>query len=582
MPTVAETIVSSLVQLGVRTVWGVVGDALNPITEAIRVQDDIDWIGVRHEEAGAFAASAQAQLTGTIGVCMGTVGPGSIHLLNGLYDAKKSYAPMLAICGQVPLAELGSEYFQEVGNDLLFSDVAAFRATVTAPEQFPRLLEQAVNAAYARPGVAVLTVPGDVGELALPKSAGEPKFVVHQPVMHPSPQALAQAVALIDDASSVTILAGIGAAGARAELLALAQKLQAPIVLTIKAKAVLEDENPFEVGQSGLIGNPASKTAFDGAGLLLIAGSDFPYPEWLPQGTPTVQLDRRAEHISRRIPADVGLVSDAKQGLAALLERVQPKTDGAHLEKAREHYQSWQERQQALANGDGDRAGSLVGRAVAAVRKPAEDPSGRIRPERLAAAVDQIAGDATVFTTDTGMATVWLSRFVRMRGTRRLIGSFNLGSMANAMPQALGAQALDRSREVVAFAGDGGLTMLLGDLLTAVTAKLPIRIVVFNNGRLGMVKLEQEQVGLPEFGTVLDNPDLAGVARSMGLTAFRVEEDADLETTLAQAFGTPGPVLVDVVTNPDEVALPPHASVHQAWGFAIAKVTEIVESAGAK
>ncbi len=580
MPTIAETIVSSLASLGVRSVWGVVGDALNPITDAIRRQDGMEWFGVRHEEAGAFAASAQAQLSGTIGVCMGTVGPGSIHLLNGLYDAKKSHAPVLAICGQVPRAELGSEYFQEVDNDLLFTDVAEFRATVTAPEQFPRLLEQAVNAAYARPGVAVLTVPGDVGELELPKAAGEPKFAVRQAILHPDPEAVTEAVELIDAASKVTILAGIGAAGTRDELLALAGRLQAPMVLTIKAKAVLEDDNPFEVGQSGLIGNPASKTAFDGADLLLMIGTDFPYPEWLPQGIPVIQLDRRAEHISRRTPADVGLICDAQPGLTALLNRVADKDDDSHLTKARDSYLSWQERQQALASGNGQKEGSLAGRVLAAVRRPAEDPSGAIRPERLAAVIDTAAAGDAIFTTDTGMATVWLSRFVRMRGGRRLIGSYNLGSMANAVPQALGAQALDRSRQVIALAGDGGLTMLLGDLRTAVTAELPIRIVVFNNGRLGMVKLEQEQAGLPEFGTVLDNPDLAAVARALGLTAFRVEADEDLESTVAQAFASPGPVLLDVVTNPDEVALPPQASVHQAWGFAIAKMKETVQSPG--
>src|SRR5690242_19969936 len=283
MSTVAEGIVTALAQQGVRTVWGVVGDALNPVTDAIRRQDGIDWIGVRHEEAGAFAASAQAQLTGSLAVCMGTVGPGSIHLLNGLYDAKKSRAPVLAICGQVPRAELGSDFFQEVDNDLLFTSAALFRATVTVPEQFPRLLVQAVNAAYAGPGPVVLTLPGDVGELEVPGDPAPQHFVTTRPVPHPAPESVEEAVRLIDAAATVTILAGIGAAGARDDLLTLADRLAAPMVLTIKGKAGLEDENPFEVGQSGLIGNPASKTAFDGAELLLMVGTDFPYPEWLPE-----------------------------------------------------------------------------------------------------------------------------------------------------------------------------------------------------------------------------------------------------------------------------------------------------------
>ncbi|MFI7587189.1 thiamine pyrophosphate-dependent enzyme [Spongisporangium articulatum] len=573
MPTVAETIVSSLVRLGVKTVWGVVGDALNPITDAIRTTEGIDWIGVRHEEAGAFAAGAQAQLSGTLGVCMGTVGPGSVHLLNGLYDAKKSHAPVLAICGQVPSAEMHSEYFQEVDNDLLFADVATFRATVTSGAQMPRLLEQAVNAAFSRPGVAVLTVPGDLGEQEV-SAAHEPRFVVRQPVLHPDPRSLDEAARLIDEASRVTILAGIGAAGARAELLDLAGRLKAPMVLTLKAKAVLEEDNPFEIGQSGLIGNPATKTAFDGADLLLMVGTDFPYPEWLPQGTPTVQLDRRAAHIGRRTPVDVGLVADAGVGLRALLRQVVAKDDGSHLDKARSEYQTWRDRQLGLVGDGADQQPSLTSRVIAKVRGVGENPRDLIRPERLAALVDAAAADDAVFTADTGMATVWLSRFVRMRGSRRLVGSFNLGSMANAMPQALGAAALDRGRQVVAFCGDGGLTMLLGDLITAVEQQLPVKLVVFDNGRLGMVKLEQEQVGQPEFGTTLHNPDLAGVARAIGLQAWRVEDDDALADAVAQALATPGPVLLDVVTNPDEVALPPHATPDQAWGFAIAKIKE--------
>jgi pyruvate dehydrogenase (quinone) len=577
MTTVAETIISGLYQLGVRTVWGVVGDALNPVTDAIRQQDGMEWIGVRHEEAGAFAASAQSQLTGQLAVCMGTVGPGSIHLLNGLYDAKKSHAPVLAICGQVPRAELGSEYFQEVDNDLLFTDVAEFRATVTSGEQFPRLLVQAVNAAYSRPGVAVLTLPGDVGELELPKHAGPPRFITTRPVLHPTPSSLDDAVRLIDAAGSVTILAGIGAAGARDELLGLADQLSAPMVLTMRGKEGLEKDNPFEVGQSGLIGNPASKSAFDGADLLLMVGTDFPYPEWLPSAT-TIQIDTRAEHIGRRTPVDVGLISDAGVALRLLRERVATKPDRAHLTKSREHYTEWQQRQQGLLGGPSD--GSATGRLLGKLRRPVENPSHRIRPELVAATIDRIAGPDTIFTSDTGMSTVWVSRFVRMTGQRRLVGSYNLGSMANAMPHALGAQALDRDREVVAMCGDGGLTMLLGDLITAVDQRLPVRVVVFNNGRLGMVKLEQEQVGLPEFGTVLHNPDLAAVAAALGWSSWRIEDAEELDEVARAAFATPGPVLLDVVTNPDEVSLPPKVSVDKAWGFAIAKLKETVVSPG--
>ncbi len=576
MTTIAEHLVTALAELGVKSIWGVVGDALNPVTDAIRREERIEWIGVRHEEVAAFAAGAQAQLTGVLGVCMGTVGPGSIHLLNGLYDAKKSHAPVLAICGQVPLPELGSDFFQEVDNDALFRDVANFCRTVTSAEQMPRLLEQAVQAAYAGPGVAVLTLPGDVGSLQLPKHARAARFSIQRPTTVPAAADLDRAAALIDAADKVTLLVGIGARTARAEVLALAERLNAPMVLTLKAKEGLEAENPFQLGQSGLIGNPASKEAFDSAGVLVMIGTDFPYPQWLPAGTPTVQIDVRPEHIGRRIPVDVGLIGDAVPAVQALLDRVHAKPDCAHLVKARESYSSWQQRQNRLVDPHHDE--HLLGR----LRATFDNTEDRIRPEALAATVDKLAADDAIFTTDTGMSTVWLSRFVTMRGQRRLLGSYNLGSMANAMPQALGAQALDRDRQIVAFCGDGGLTMLLGDLLTAVSYQLPVKLVVFNNGRLGMVKLEQEQGGLPEFGTQLANPDLAIVAQAMGLTAFRITEPGALAQTLTTALGTPGPVLVDVLTNPEEISLPPKTSAADAWGFAIAKIKEGIVSAGDK
>jgi pyruvate dehydrogenase (quinone) len=574
MPTVAELIVTGLADLGVEQVWGVVGDALNPVTDAIRRENRLEWIGVRHEEAGAFAAGAQAQLSGTLGVCMGTVGPGSIHLLNGLYDAKKSRVPVLALCGQVPLAEIGSDFFQEVDNDQLFADVAAFSRTIMSPEQLPLLFEQAVQTALAQKTVAVLTLPGDVGAMDVAKGTAAARFAHADPPTIPDPEGLARATEAIDAAASVAILAGQGARHARDELLAVAGRLAAPMVLTLKAKDGLERDNPFELGQTGMIGNPVARKALEAAELLLMVGTDFPYVDWYPEGKVVVQLDMRGEHIGRRTSVDVGVVGDARLALAGLLDRVGEKTDRALLDEHRAEYDEWRERQHKLADPGHD--SHLAGRARAAL----DNPEHRIRPEALAAAIDAHAADDAIFTSDTGMSTVWLSRFVTMRGTRRLIGSYNLGSMANAMPQALGAQALDRRRQVIAFCGDGGLTMLLGDLLTAVAYDLPVTFAVFDNGRLGMVKLEQEQGGLPEFGTTLHNPDLADVARAMGLTGIRVTEPAQIDGAIRDALATPGPVLLDVLTNPEEVSLPPKVTPGDAWGFAVAKLKEAVRSRG--
>ncbi|GAB3786916.1 thiamine pyrophosphate-dependent enzyme [Nocardioides ungokensis] len=573
MTTVAELLIEALAEHGVTQVWGVVGDALNPVTDAIRREDRVEWVGVRHEEAAAFAASAQAQLTDRLAVCMGTVGPGAIHLLNGLYDAKKSHAPVLAICGQVPREDMGSDFFQEVDNDALFADVAVFNQTVTSIDQLPLLIEQAGNAALHERGVAVLTLPGDVGGLDLPKHTAVPRFVDEGPRSAPDPEAVRDAAAAINAAGSVTLLVGQGARHARAEVLELAQRLSAPMVLTLKAKEGLERDNPYEVGQSGLIGNHATKIAFDGCDALVLVGTDFPYKAFLPTGKTVVQLDLRGAHIGRRTPVDHGLVGDARLGLEALLPLLEPKEDTKLLDKARSSYDGWLERQQHFADPDYER------KPVGLLRRKVDNPEKRVRPELLAAMIDRHAADDAIFTSDTGMSTVWLSRFVRMTGTRRLIGSYNLGSMANAMPQALGAAGLDRGRQVVAFCGDGGLSMLMGDLITAVSHDLPVKLVVFDNGRLGMVKLEMEQVGLPEFGTVLHNPDFAKVAEAVGMRGIRVEDPHDVEAGVREALAHEGPVLLDVLTNPDEIAVPPKPTLVQGWGFAIAKSKEFVDSA---
>ena len=571
-PTISQLVVDGLVANGVTQVFGVVGDALNSFTDAIRTTEGIDWIGVRHEEVGAFAAGAQSQITGRIGVCAGTVGPGSLHMINGLYDAAKSHTPLLAIAGQIPLGELNSDYFQEVDNDAVYDDLAVFCATITSPEQMPRLVEQAIEAAISQNGVAVLSVPGDIGSTEV-DSRPVRTFATQHAVPAPS-DVISEAAAAIEKADKVTLLVGIGAADARAEVLELAERCQAPMVVTLKAKEVYDWDNPYNVGQNGLIGNPAASSAFEDCDLLVMVGTDFPYRDWFPDGTTTIQIDRAATHIGRRTAVDHGLVGDAGLTVASLNERLTRERDSGHLDAQRAHYERWSERQAKLAEPGFDDT------VLGAGRSQLDNPTHKIRPEAVAGVINRLADDDAIFTTDTGMSTVWFSRFVHMREGQRLLGSFNLGSMANAMPQALGAQALDRSRQVIAFAGDGGFTMLLGDLITAVSYDLPFKIVVFDNHRLGMVKLEMEEAGLPEYGTQLANPDLAAVATAMGATGIRITDPDDLESEIARGFAHDGPVVFDVLTNPDEIIIPSEPTPGQAWGFAISKVKEFVRSRG--
>ncbi|MFE4601900.1 thiamine pyrophosphate-dependent enzyme [Kitasatospora indigofera] len=565
--TVAHVIVDALQELGVRHVFGVVGDALNPLTDAIRSTDGLDWIGCRHEEAAAFAAGAQSQLSGTLGVCMGTVGPGSVHLLNGLYDAAKSRTPVLAIAGQVPLAELGGDYFQEVDNDLLFRDVAVYRNTVTTPDQMPQMLEAAVRAAISENGVAVLTVPGDLGDLELTDDRPA-RFPRAHSLTRPDESAVREAADLINAGGNVTLLVGRGARDARDAVMTLAERLAAPMVLTLKAKEGFEGKNPYQVGQTGLIGNPAAAHALDSCDTLVMLGTDFPYRDWYPTDCKVVQIDLQERNLGRRTPIDTGLAGDVGATLQALLPHLDTVEDRSHLDSARKRFEDWSVQQQRLADPDHDE--HRLGR----LRSALDNRGGDIRPEALAAAVNACASDDAIFTSDTGMATVWLSRFVTLHGQRRLLGSYNLGSMANAMPQALGAQLWAPDREVVAFCGDGGLSMLLGDLMTVKAHRLPVKLVVFDNRRLGMVELEQEQTGLSGFGTELDNPDFAAVATALGITGIRVTDPADLRDSVRRAFATPGPVLLDVLTNPQELAVPGKPTLQQGWGFAVAKVKE--------
>ncbi len=553
-PTVAENIVDILVHVGVKQVFGVVGDALNSFTDAIRRKPGIDWIGVRHEEVAAFAAGAQAQITGTLGVCAGTVGPGAIHLLNGLYDAKKSYAPVLAITGQVPLAELGSNYFQEVNLDNLFRDVSVYNQTIVTPHQVPRVVQLAIQSAMVHKGVSTITLPGDIGLEKIPND-GEVDFFFRSCETEPVPWELEKAVALINGGEKITVLAGAGCRNAREEILALCEKLKSPLVYALRGKEILEADNPYAVGMTGLIGTPAGAAALDSCDVLLLVGTDFPYRDWYPKHKKVIQIDNKADHLGRRHKIDVGLIGGVRGTLRALVPQLNAKTDQSHLKIAQEKKQKWESKSYKHTS----------------LEKHAKPP---VRPELVAQSLSDLAADDAVFTADVGMCTVWAARHLQMKRGQRLLGSFNHGSMANAMPQALGVQAIDKNRQVISLSGDGGLSMLMGDLITAVSYDLPIKVVVFHNNRLGMVKLEMETGGVPEYGTVLKNPNFAKVADAMGLTGIHVTDPAEVKTALKRALETDGPVLVDVETNPDELSFPPKFLPDKAWGFALGKIKE--------
>ena len=571
-PTACDVLVDRLADLGVRHVFGVVGDALNSFNDALRRDGRIKWIGVRHEEAGAFAAGAQAQLGAPLGVCAGTVGPGAIHLLNGLYDAKTSFSPLLAITGQVPTSELGTSFHQEVDLHRLFADVAAYHQTVSRPEYLPRLADIAIRTAIAEGGVAALSLPGDVGgesvgDVPLPDAAP-----VQRPANVPSNPELERLASLCSEASKVTLLVGSGAQGARAEIERLARTLQAPVAASLRGKEVAECLSEHYVGQTGLIGNPAAHGAIQGADLLVMLGTDLPYRDWLPQsGVKVVQLDVRPAHLGRRCPLELGLAGHVAPTLRALLGRLEGRDDDAFLRDAVERYRSWAESQRAV----GEREEGLPRRAVQALT----NPSGRLRPEEVAFAIGDRAAEDAIFVADVGMSTVWAARCLRLGPEQRLLTSFNLGSMANALPQAIGAQLLHPDRQVITFSGDGGFSMLMGELATAVEHELPIKIVIFDNASYGMVRLEQQVAGMPPTETGLKNPDFAKVAEAMGALGLRAETSAELADAVPRFMAHDGPAVLDALTNPDALSMPPEFTVDQAWGFATSKLKSALVAA---
>ncbi|GAA2047550.1 ubiquinone-dependent pyruvate dehydrogenase [Leifsonia soli] len=560
MPTVADTAVEILRDSGVTRIYGIPGDSLNGFTDAIRRTDGVTWEHVRHEEAAAFAASAEAALTGELAVCAGSCGPGNTHLINGLYDANRSRVPVLAIAAQIPGAEIGSAYFQETHPQDLFREASVYTELVSQADQMPRVLEIAMRTAIERRGVAVIVVPGDI---FLADSAGRKKSapITFSPrVTRPTDPELQAAADILNDAKRVTILAGAGAEGAHAQLVGLAGALQAPIVHAMRGKEFIEYDNPYDVGMTGLLGFSSGYRAMESCDVLLMLGTDFPYQQFFPSKAKVIQVDIRGENLGRRVPLDLGLVGSVRDTAEALLPLLKGRKDRKHLDASLSHYAKTRKSLDDLAVNDRNRT--------------------PIHPQYVARLVSELAAEDAVFIPDVGSPVVWAARYLRMNGRRRLIGSFSHGSMANALPQAIGAQTAFPGRQVVALAGDGGLAMLLGELLTLRQNKLPVKIVVFNNSSLNFVEVEMKAAGFVNFGTGLENPDFGEVARAIGLHGQRVEKPDDLEDALRTAFAHDGPALVEVVTARQELSIPPAITAKQVSGFTLYALRTIMSGRG--
>jgi pyruvate dehydrogenase (quinone) len=557
--TVADVLVATLKASGVRRVYGIPGDSVNGFMDALRRDGTISWEHVRHEEAAGFAAAAEAALTGELAVCAGSCGPGNLHLINGLFDANRSRVPVLAIAAQIPREEIGGTYFQETHPDQLFRECSVYCELVSIPEQLPRLLQIAMRTAVQRGGVAVLVVPGEVFLAEAPSANVTPVRTAYS-VIRPDEAALAAAAEVLNAAAAVTILAGAGCAGAHDQLVALASALRAPVVHAFRGKEFVEYDNPYDVGMTGLIGFSSGYRAMEHCDALVMLGTDFPYRPFLPEAVPVIQVDVRGEQIGRRIPVQFPLVGTVGATIDALLPMIAAKTGSSHLDRMTAHYRRARARLDKLAR---DRA--------------SDSP---LHPQYVAATIDKLAAADAVFTADVGTPCIWAARYLRMNGTRRLVGSFNHGSMANALPHAIGAQASHPGRQVVALCGDGGLAMLLGELITLRQQHLPVKVVVFDNGALSFVELEMKAAGIVTYGTDLDNPDFAGMARAAGLFGARVEKAGELEDTLRDAFAHGGPALIDVRTARQELSLPPKLSYGQLKGFTLYATRTILSGGG--
>src|SRR5580658_5991077 len=557
---IAELMVEVLAGAAVERVYGLSGDSLNGFTDAIRRQEQIRWIHVRHEETAAFAAGAEAHLTGKLSVCAGSCGPGNLHLINGLYDCHRSRVPVLAIAAQIPSAEIGSRYFQETHPEHLFAQCSHYCELVSHPEQMPRVLELAMQTAVSRRGVAVVSIPGDIALQTATAASPRLRFPPPNPKVCPSDEELDTLARILDPSKKITILGGAGCAGAHRELIALASRLNSPIVHAMRGKEFIEYNNPFDVGMTGLLGFSSGYHAMMACDLLLMIGTDFPYQQFFPKDATIVQIDVRGEQLGRRTKVDYGFVGNAKATLQALLPRLNQQSDEKHLQAALAHYRTAKSGLDDLAtNGDG--------------QKP-------IHPQYVVRVLDELASEDALFSCDVGTPTIWAARYLSMNGKRRLLGSFNHGSMANALPQAIGAQVSHPGRQVISLSGDGGLAMMLGDLLSLRQLNAPVKLVVFKNDSLAFVELEMKAAGLIDFGTDLQNPIFAKMAESAGLLGLTAETPDQIRPMIAAALEHDGPALLEVPVSRQELSMPPKITLEQVKGFGLFALKAVLSGHG--
>ena len=557
--TIAQQLATTLEQAGVQRIWGVTGDSLNGLNDALRKMETIDWMHVRHEETAAFAAGAEAAATGKLAVCAGSCGPGNLHLINGLYDCHRNHVPVLAIAAHIPSSEIGLSYFQETHPQELFKECSHFVELVSNPAQMPEVLHRAMRAAILQRGVAVIVIPGDVALLEV--DAGKTAWpVLNPPRLMPSEQDINRLATLLADSKAVTLMCGSGCAGYHDEVVALADMLSAPVVHALRGKEHVEWDNPFDVGMTGLIGFSSGYHAMLNCDTLILLGTDFPYRQFYPTNARIVQVDINPQALGRRTALDLGIAADVGETIRELLPQLKRRTDRHFLKDSLKHYAKAREGLDDLA-------------------KPSQ-PGRPIHPQYLTQVLSELADEDAIFTADVGTPTVWAARYLKMNGKRRLIGSFNHGSMANAMPQAIGAQAAYPTRQVISLSGDGGFAMLMGDFISLAQLGLPVKVVVYDNATLGFVAMEMKASGYLDSGTQLQNPDFAAMANAMGVKGIRVDSAEQLEPALREALAHDGPVLVDVVTATQELAMPPAIKLEQAKGFSLYLLRAVMNGRG--